>query len=114
MQLKHIWVKDLMINYYSINDIDINSEDNIGKIEFCINKNKCYIISLFVDIKYRNRGLGSKLFLLVKNYCIDNKINIIKLDSTTDMDDNRNLYIKHGMKYINKNKGPEMDILLFN
>jgi N-acetylglutamate synthase-like GNAT family acetyltransferase len=73
---------------------------------------QCYITSINVTKTCRHKGIGTLLFKEVQKECIKHNVKIIKLDSMTKNDDEHNLFIKCGMKYVNKSHGPEMIMYL--
>jgi len=59
----------------------------------------------YVDKQLRNKGLGSKLFNKVIDFCKINKIDIIKLNNDSiKMSSGNSFYIKKGFKEIIKRK----------
>ena len=50
----------------------------------------------------RGRGIGSKLFQTIKDYCKRNNIKVIKLTSSIELTDSHRFYEKHGGKFTEK------------
>lgn len=57
---------------------------------------------LVVGEKYRHKGIGTKLFNEMKNYCRKNGIKVIKLDSGIELTDAHKFYQKMGGKFTEK------------
>ncbi|MGI8420057.1 MAG: GNAT family N-acetyltransferase [Candidatus Levyibacteriota bacterium] len=62
-----------------------------GHIEDCV-----------VSKKVRGKGIGSKLFDAVKEYCRQNNINVFKLDSSNELIETHKFYEKNGGKQTEK------------
>ena len=101
-----------LILYISDKKLDLNDIKNnsIGYIEYIFDQIFLEITILYmgVDEKYKNKGIGSFLILLVA----DMYKNICKVMELDDMSENawgkNNLYLNMGFKYINKKPFPEM------
>jgi len=50
----------------------------------------------------RGKGIGTQLFNFVKQYCQENNIKVIKLDSGVDLTDAHRFYEKNGGKFTEK------------
>lgn len=80
----------------------------IGLITFYILPNirhgyhRGHIEDIVVSKNMRGKGIGSKLFDSVKNYCRDNNIKVIKLDSGKELIEAHKFYEKNGGKYTEK------------
>lgn len=90
------------------------NQKRIAYIYFHTNNNNnggiLTILSLFVLLKYRGKGYGSKLLKKVINFAkINGNIYYIELDDITSeyRNINNNIYIKHGFEY-KYDTGPEM------
>jgi len=65
----------------------------------------CYrghIEDFVVSAKYRNRGVGSKIFTEIKKYCRKNKIPVIKLNSMLNNKPAHDFYQKNGGRFTEK------------
>ena len=74
--------------------------------------NKILIVgTLYVQQKYRGKGIGSMLLKCLIEYCKQHNICKIVLDDMTDYyRQPNNIYLKHGFKYVNET-GPEMEFI---
>lgn len=61
-----------------------------------------HIEDFFTTKTYRGKGIGTKIFISVKDYCRMNKIKVIKLDSEKNLITSHNFYEKNGGKYTEK------------
>ena len=73
----------------------------------------CYIADFNVNEEYQNKGYGSLLMEYLIDHCKENNIRKIILDDMSDrFNQEHNIYLKFGFKYISNNF-PEME-LIFN
>lgn len=61
-----------------------------------------HIEEFVVSKELRGQGIGSKLFDAVKEYCKENNIKVIKLDSGLRLIDSHRFYEKNGGKFTEK------------
>lgn len=61
-----------------------------------------HIEDFVISGKYRGKGVGSQLFNAVKNYCKENNIKVVKLDSALYLTDAHRFYEKNGGKFTEK------------
>lgn len=61
-----------------------------------------HIEDIFVLPDKRKKGVGSKLLTAIKNYCQNNNITIIKVDSANELEDAHSFYEKNGGKQTEK------------
>jgi len=61
-----------------------------------------HIEDFVISKKERGKGIGTKLFNTVKQYCKKNNIKVIKLDSGVDLVDAHRFYEKNGGKFTEK------------
>ena len=109
-------VGDTRLIYYASQEIDFKDEErkesfskySKGCIQFVIDEDELYILHLDVDKNYRREGIGSKLFFFSIQEAKDEKVTKIMLDSMDDAPLERNLFYKHGMRFLDREKGPEM------
>lgn len=57
-----------------------------------------HIEDFFVTGKVRGKGVGTQLFDFIKQYCKENSINVIKLDSGNELTNAHKFYEKNGGK----------------
>ena len=80
----------------------------VGLITFYILPNirhgyyRGHIEDIVVSKNMRGKGIGSKLFDHLKQYCKNNNIKVIKLDSGKELTDAHHFYEKNGGKYTEK------------
>ena len=80
----------------------------VGLITFYILPNirhgyhRGHIEDIVVSKNMRGKGIGSKLFDSVKEYCKEKDIKVIKLDSGKELTDAHRFYEKNGGKYTEK------------
>jgi ribosomal protein S18 acetylase RimI-like enzyme len=90
----------------------IHNTSVIGLLYAIIYNNICNINSLNVNEKYQNQGYGSILLYNLIEYCKNNEINNITLDDMSDrFNQQNNIYIKFGFKYIMEGF-PEMELFI--
>ena len=99
--------------YRSVAEIDyaiyIIKKYSIGKIQYVFQKDPILkIIALSVIEEYQNKSIGRKLMIEALKDAQKQNIKTVQLDCIGASSDKHNLYIKLGMKYVNKKEGPEM------
>lgn len=76
----------------------------IGKCNFSISKNICYINNIYIDKQYRNNYIGSTLLRKVEEYSKQNNINKINMIIHKEFfEKTEEFYIKNGYKKSNIN-----------
>lgn len=58
-----------------------------------------HIEDFFTTASYRGKGVGSRIFSAIKEYCRKNNIKVIKLDSEKNLTSSHAFYEKNGGKY---------------
>lgn len=58
-----------------------------------------HIEDFYVAETARGKGVGTKIFDAIKNYCKNNNIKVIKLDSAIELEDAHKFYEKNGGKF---------------
>ena len=62
------------------------------------NNNECIIELIATDNKHQGKGISTKLIESIEDYCINNKISIIKVGTQLNNISAQNFYIKNGFK----------------
>ena len=68
----------------------------VSFIAFEVQKKAAKIIALAVSQEYRNNGVGSNLLNMVENYCKNNDMSVISLNSGLSRDNAHNFYESKG------------------
>lgn len=57
-----------------------------------------HIEDFFITSSARSNGIGTKIFLVIKKYCQENDLKVIKLGSGNELTEAHRFYEKHGGK----------------
>lgn len=61
-----------------------------------------HIEDFFTTASYRGKGVGTQIFTAIKDYCRNNTITVIKLDSEKDLLNSHKFYEKNGGTFTKK------------
>lgn len=124
----HGFVENTNIIYLSSREIDLDQslenrhmdfdKYSIGNIQYVLDTDRrvCIVTSISVKPDYQHRGIATNLFKEMTRAvsrehttdCADPNRWTIELDSMTNVSDEKNLFCKLGLKFVDKNSGPEM------
>lgn len=83
----------------------------VGKgVCFIVDRSTLMLQGLHVVPELRGNGIGSHILAHIQAYAVANGYECIELDDMSDRFGHpRNIYLKHGFRYINLEDGPEME-----
>ena len=78
----------------------IYNEQTAGYIALSKKQNYLFLSKIYIKREYRHKGLGTKTFIFIKQYALDNGYNKIRLTVKKDNKNSVNAYIKWGFKTV--------------